>query len=190
MLTTGSVVATQAAGSTLLQVSPDEYAARLSFVYPQQYDDAVINAVEIAGQRAAAVLSNPSTPAGARFIQACQGRNFTLAGTLFHAEAARQLTQLAATSLPGVRIINAEDLIQAGRGGSRLDVSAVDAAGNHYSIDWKTTGRSGFTAKARSQMQKHATQYQANRGAPLDVQISKSWVDFVRSLSPNVNWPK
>jgi hypothetical protein len=26
-------------------------------------------------------------------------------------------------------------------------------------------------------MQKHATQYQANRGAPLDVQISKSWVD-------------
>jgi hypothetical protein len=181
---------TSIAGSTQVQVSPADYAARLNFVYPGQAADPVLAAVETAGQRAAAVLADPSTQAGARFIQACRSRNFTLAGTLFHAEAARQLAQIAATAIPGVRVIVPEDTVQAGAGGSRLDVTAVDTAGNHYSIDWKTTGRSAFTSKARSQMQKHATQYLANRAAPLEVQISKSWVDFVRALIPNVRWPK
>lgn len=190
VLPAAGVAGTGIAGSTVVHVSQPEYEARLGFVFPQQYDVAVINAVELAGQRAAAVLSNAATPEGARFIQTCQGGNFTLAGTLFHAEAARQLGQLAARTLPGVQVIVPEDLVQAGPGGSRLDVSAIDANGNHYSIDWKSTGRSALTAKARSQMRKHATQYQANRGAALNTQISKSWVDFVRALIPNVRWPK
>jgi len=190
VLPAAGVAGTGIAGSTVVHVSQPEYAARLGFVFPQQYDVAVINAVELAGQRAAAVLSSPSTTQGAQFIQACQGGNFTLAGTLFHAEAARQLGQLAARTLPGVQVIVAEDTVQAGLGGSRLDVSAIDANGSHYSIDWKSTGRSALTAKARAQMRKHATQYQANRGAALGTQISKSWVDFVRELIPNVRWPK
>jgi hypothetical protein len=184
------IAGTSIAGSTQVQVSPADYAARLGFVYPQQAADPVLAAVEAAGQRAAAVLADASTQAGARFIQACRSRNFTLAGTLFHAEAARQLAQLAAGAIPGVRVMVPEDTVQAGAGGSRLDVTAVDTAGNHYSIDWKTTGRSAFSSKARSQMHKHATQYLANRAAPLEVQISKSWVDFVRALIPNVRWPK
>lgn len=175
-------------GAQAVQVSPAEYAARLSMVTPQQYDDPVIQAVEMAGQVAAAILTTPNTPAGDRFIQTCQNRNWALAGTLFHAEAARQI-QAIGTAVPGARF-TAEDTVQAGKGGSRLDVTAVDAAGNHYDIDWKTTGRSAFSSKARAELQRHATQYQANRGAPLDVQISKSWVDFVRALIPNVRWPK
>jgi hypothetical protein len=179
---------THVAGSTLIQVSQPEYYARLSFVDPKQFDNPVLSAVELAGQQAATVLTNPTTPEGARFIQLCQSRQFTLAGTVFHVEAARQLSQIAA-SLSGIQI-RAEDTIQAGRGGSRLDVTGIDAAGNHYSIDWKTTGRSAFTSKSRAQMQKHSAQYQSNRGASLDLQISKSWVDFVRPLIQNVNWPK
>jgi hypothetical protein len=80
--------------------------------------------------------------------------------------------------------------VQAGAGGSRLDVSAIDAAGNHYSIDWKTTGRSALSAKSRAEMRRHAAQYAAHRGAPLDVQISKSWLDFVRGKIQGVNWPR
>lgn len=186
--TAASVSAPHAAGAQVVQVSPEEYAARLGFVTPQQYDDPVLQAVESAGQIAAAILSNPATPAGARFIQACQNRNWALAGTLFHAEAARQL-QAIAPMVAGVTITT-EDTVQAGRGGSRLDVTAVDASGNHYDIDWKTTGRSAFSSKSRAELQRHATQYQANRGAPLNLQISKSWVDFVRSLIPNIRWPK
>lgn len=190
LLPAAGVASANIAGSTLVQVSPADYAARLQFVFPSQADNPVFEAVEMAGQRAATALSDASTPAGARFIQACRSGDFTRAGTLFHAEAARQLAQIARTAMPGVRVIVPEDTVQAGRGGSRLDVTAIDRAGNHYSIDWKTTGRSAFTQKARAQMQKHATQYQANRGTPLDVQISKSWVDFVRALIPNVRWPK
>lgn len=186
--TAGGIISTQVAGATLVQVSPAEYAARLSFVTPQQFDNPVLNAVERAGQQAAAVLTNPATPAGARFIQTCQNRNWALAGTLFHAEAARQLRAIA-PSLSGIQI-TAEDTVQAGRGGSRLDVTAIDASRNHYDIDWKTTGRSALTVKSRAEMRRHSAQYQANRGAPLDLQISKSWVDFVRSLIPNVTWPK
>jgi hypothetical protein len=186
----GASATSNVAGATTVQVSPAEYAARLGFVFPQQFDNAVLNAVERAGQQAATVLSNASNPTGARFIQACQARQWTLAGTLFHAEAARQLTAIAAT-LTGQGIqITAEDTVQAGTGGSRLDVTAVDATGNHYNIDWKTTGRSALTAKARAELQRHAGQYAANRGATLDVQISKSWVDFVRALIPGVTWPK
>jgi hypothetical protein len=186
--TATGIAATHAAGSALVQVTPAEYASRLSFVYPQQYENPVLNAVEQAGQQAAAVLTDAATPAGARFIQVCQSRSWALAGTLFHAEAARQLRQIAA-SLAGIQM-RAEDVVKAGAGGSRLDVTAVDATGNHYNIDWKTTGKSAFRKGSRSEMERHSAQYQASRGAPLDLQISKSWVDFVRSLIPNVRWPK
>ena len=186
----GATATSQIPGATAVPVSQAEYEARLGFVFPQQFDHVVLNAVERAGQQAATVLSNAGTPVGARFIQACQARQWALAGTLFHAEAARQLRTIAATlTQQGVQI-TAEDVVQQGAGGSRLDVSAVDAAGNHYNIDWKTTGRSALSAKARAELQRHAAQYAANRGAPLDVQISKSWVDFVRALIAGVTWPK
>ncbi len=113
-----------------------------------------------------------------------------LAGTLFHAEAARQLRQ-ATPQLQGQGIqIRAEDPVQTGAGGSRLDVSAVDAQNNHYEIDWKTTGRSALNIKSRQEMVRHSAQYAANRGAPLNVQISKSWVDLVRAKVPGVTWPR
>jgi hypothetical protein len=188
--TGGSAAANQIPGATTVNVSPTEYAQRLSFVTPAQFDDAVLNAVEQAGQRAATTLSNPANARGARFIQACQARNWTLAGTLFHAEAAIQIRAMAAT-LAGRNItIRAEDVVQSGAGGSRLDVTAVDGAGNHYAIDWKTTGKSALSTGSRREMDRHAAQYAANRPAPLNVQISKSWVDFVRAQIPNVNWPK
>ena len=95
-------------------------------------------------------MGNPLTLAGARFIQACQSRNWALAGTLFHAEAARQLRSIA-PSLAGIQI-TAEDVVQAGLGGSRLDVTAIDASGQHYDIDWETTGRSALTAKSRAEL--------------------------------------
>ena len=108
---------------------------------------------------------------------------------MFHAEAARQLRLIVASSSPGFQIV-AEDTIQAGKGGSRLDVTAIDPTGKHYDIDWKTTGRSALSNSSRSELQRHSVQYQINRGAQLDVQISKSWVDFVRPFIPNVQWPK
>lgn len=162
----------------------------MGFVYPGQYDHAIVNVTETAGMQAADVLTDPADPTGARFIAACQGGNWTLAGTLFHSQAAAQLRALApALQTQGIQVV-AEDTVQAGVGGSRLDVTAVDSAGQHYNIDWKTTGRSAFRASSRAELRRHAAHYQANRGAPLNFQISKSWVDFVRARIPNVRWPK
>jgi hypothetical protein len=182
----GSNISSQIAGASPL-LSRGEYEARIGSVIPGQYDNPIFNVVERAGQSAADVLTDATNPTGARFIQTCQAGNWALAGTLFHSEAARQLRQLAAPLSIQVR---AEDTVQSGSGGSRLDVSAIDKEGLHYSIDWKTTGRSGLSTGSREEMRRHARQYLANRGTPLDVQISKSWVDFVRSRIQGVTWPK
>lgn len=187
---TAGTTATNIRGATIVSVAQAEYEARLAFVNPQQFDNPVFNAIEQAGQRAAVALTDPANPVSARFIQACRSRNWTLAGTLFHSAAAAEIRAAAPTLLnEGIRI-SAEDTVQSGAGGSRFDTLTIDSTGAHYEVDWKTTGRSALSTSSRREMTRHAAQYQTRRGATLDVQISKSWVDFVRGRIGNIDWPR
>jgi Domain of unknown function (DUF4157) len=188
--TAGTTATSNIQGATTVSVTQAEYEARLAFVNPEQFDNPVFNAIEQAGQRAAVALADPANPASARFVQACRARNWTLAGTLFHSAAATEIRAAAPALLnQGIRI-SAEDTVQSGAGGSRFDTLSIDSTGAHYEVDWKTTGRSALSTKSRQEMTRHAAQYQTRRGATLDVQISKSWVDFVRGRITGVDWPR
>jgi hypothetical protein len=188
---TAGTVAAEAGlrGVTTLRVTQREFQDRLGFVNVGHYDNVVLHAVERAGQRAAAVLAAGNNAESQRFIDACRNGHWKLAGTLFHAEAARQLRATAAATPASEMRLTAEDPVQRGKGGSRLDVVGIDAAGRHYDIDWKPTGRSALSSRSRAEMRRHAAHYEANRGTALSVQISRSWVDFVRPLIRGVEWP-
>jgi len=111
------------------------------------------------GQRAAArVVADP------RFVQAVQSGNRTLAGTLFHSAAAQEARAIPASALPPGWVIDAELVIQAGAGGSRVDILLRGPAGQIIEYDWKTTGRSALSYGSRREMTRHAGQITTNIG--------------------------
>jgi hypothetical protein len=171
-------------GSQEVRLTPDEYAERLAAVYPGQITNPGFELVERVGRQAAAnVVNNPD------FVQACQQRRWALAGTLFHAEAARVGNSLRANLPSGWR---ADFELRVMNGASRLDILLRDPAGTQIEIDWKTTGRSAWRRASQLEMTRHAADTAADPsvGNASDEQLSKSWTDFVRPLLPNINWPK
>jgi hypothetical protein len=167
-------------------VSREEYERALAHGYVPQAFDRLASAIHEIGERTAAVVTqNP------RFVQAVNSGDWKLAGTLFHAEAARQgpiVAQRLGQSFQLQFTLRFEE--QLAGGASRLDILASTPSGL-VEVDWKTTGRSGLSWRVRvDEMPRHATHVVQDYGVPLSQQLSKSWVDYVRPYMPNVRWPK
>jgi hypothetical protein len=181
----GQVARPQIAGAQEIQVSPADYQRILESAFASHALDPLLRVVDQVGERA-----GRAAVANARFVTAVRGGDWKLAGTLFHSEAAREVRALSASALPAGWRLEAESVVQAGAGGSRIDVLAHGPNGLVMEFDWKTTGRSALSSAARKEMRRHAGQITARLGGQLATQDSRSWVDFVRALLPGVNWPK
>jgi hypothetical protein len=171
-------------GATEVRVAQAEFEAALGHVFPAQSLDQVTRAIDGIGNAAAqGAVANP------QFVAAVQSGNWPLAGTLFHSAAAKEARVLPPSALPAGWRIQAEHTIQAGVGGSRVDILLSGPTGQLIEFDWKTTGRSALSSKARQEMARHAGQISTNIGGALSTQESRSWIDFVRPLLPGVKWP-
>ena len=173
-------------GVIVVRMRQDEYLAALRQVFPGQFGDNIARMVDEIGQRSAQrAVSDP------RFIQAVQSGNTTLAGTLFHSAAAAEARAVPASALPQGWTLTAEEVIQAGAGGSRTDLLFRGPAGQRVEIDWKTTGRSALSSAARREMRRHAGQITVNTGGIVTRQESRSWVDYVRAplQAIGISWP-
>jgi len=161
-----------------IRVSGTEYLRALEHVFPHQYFDEALRAVDDIGRTAARnVVRNPA------FLEAVRRRNWALAGTYFHSAAAAE-GRLAAQAgrLPAGWRFEFELVVQSGKGGSRLDVFLRGPAGEVLELDCKTTGRSALSTGSRREMARHATQIAdpKNLGLTLTGQRSVSWVDEAR----------
>ena len=132
-----------AQGVEEIRMSQAEYRAALQRVFPGQVDD-ISRMVDEIGQRAAQRAINDP-----RFIQAVRNGNVTQAGTLFHSAAAIETRAVPASAVPQGWTLTAEEVIQAGAGGSRTDLLFRGPAAQRVEIDWKTTGRSAMSSAAR-----------------------------------------
>ncbi|MFD6176230.1 MULTISPECIES: eCIS core domain-containing protein [unclassified Isoptericola] len=183
--TAGQAARQSIAGATEIQVSARAFEHIMSQTFPSQALHPVLSVVDGIGTRAAAAVVTD-----ARFLAAVNSGNWALAGTLFHAAAAREARALAPGALPLGWSVAPEYTIQSGLGGSRADLLFSGPANVFLEVDWKTTGRSALSSGARSEMQRHAGQITAHLGPGLATQESRSWVDYVRSLLPGVRWPR
>jgi uncharacterized protein DUF4157 len=166
-----------------ISLSRAEYESALRNVFAGHYLDPVARAVDDIGQRAAQrAISNPA------FLAAVQSGNRTLAGTLFHSAAAQEARAVPASLLPEGWTLGAEEVIQVGAGGSRADLLLRGPAGQIVEFDWKTTARSALSWGSRRQMSRHAGQITTRIGGVLNTQESRSWIDYVRPLLPDVQW--
>jgi hypothetical protein len=107
--------------------------------------------------------------------------NVTLAGTFFHSAAAAVANGLPPGSLPPGWTLRAEDVVQAGAGGSRIDLLFRGPNNARIEVDWKTTGISALSTGSRAEMVRHQGQIITNLGGTLDAQQSRSWMQIVRS---------
>jgi len=169
-------------------LSPEDYLRALGHTFPADFLETIPQTINQIGEAAATnVASN------AAFVQACRSGNWKLAGTLFHSAAATEGRVLAAAGRlpPGITFVF-EDVVQAGAGGSRLDVFIRGPVGELIEYDWKTTGRSALSSAARQEMTRHAAQVLTNRGGNLVAQQSISWIDLVRArlTGQNIRWPR
>lgn len=171
-------------GAEEIRVGQADYESALGRVFPSQFLNQITRTMDDVGNRAA-----QNVAASPLFVQAVENRNWKLAGTLFHSAAAREARALPAAALPPGWTIQAEHVIQAGKGGSRADILLRGPAGELIEIDWKTTGRSALSSQSREEMTRHAGQIAVNVGGTLTTQQSRSWVDFVRPLLPGLSWP-
>jgi hypothetical protein len=172
------------AGATEVGVTPGDYYAALSHVFPEHYLNPIARAVDGIGERAAQrVVANP------RFVEAVQNGQWPLAGTLFHSAAAQEARALPSSAIPSGWSVQAERVVQAGAGGSRADLLLSGPANQLIEFDWKTSGASAISSASRKEMTRHAGQISVNVGGTLVTQESRSWIDFVRPLLPGIEWP-
>jgi hypothetical protein len=166
-----------------IKVSEEEYRAALSRAFPSHELDPIARTVDEIGQRAAKRVSdNP------KFLQALLKDDWKTGGNLFHDAAKQEAEAVKPRTLPQGWTLTAEETIQAGKGGSRLDVFLRGPKGERIEFDWKTTGTSALSSGARKEMAKHAGQIVINVGGTVTKQESRSWVDYVRSYFPSINW--
>lgn len=165
-----------------ITLTGEQYKAALTHVFPAQYLNPILRGVEGIGQRAAEhIVKNQE------FLNACKNRNWKLAGTLFHSAANKEANAMAKDSLPKGWSLKGERTLQSGKGGSRADILVQGPNNEIIEIDWKTTGLSALSSK--DQMTRHAGHISMNLEGSLTSQQSKSWMDFVRPLLPNMPWP-
>jgi hypothetical protein len=167
-----------------VKLTAEQYAEALSMVFPQQYFDDVLRLVDRIGQLVAQRIVQDFS-----FRQACQRGNWRLAGTKFHAAAAKEGAAMA-HSLPPGYTMTFENTVQAGKGGSRIDILVETPIGTFVEIDWKTSGRSALASGSREEMARHERHIETRLGAPVYRQESKSWMDYVRPKLPGIKWPR
>jgi hypothetical protein len=178
--------ATPKASPALVQevkLSEQEYRAALSRAFPSHQLDPIARAVDEIGQRAAERVSN-----NPKFVQALLKKDWKTAGNLFHDAAKQEARAVKPGILPPGWKLTAEETIQAGKGGSRLDVFLRGPKGERIEFDWKTSGISALSSSARKEMAKHAGQIVVNVGGTVTKQESRTWVDYVRSYFPKLEW--
>lgn len=176
-----------------IRVSQEEYEKALGrHAFLVHYLDPVMSKLDEIAELTAKMLveGKPVVPGvdpakySARFLELMKSGNTTLAGTYFHNAAAEIGAQMAKQMPAGYELL-VEETIQAGKGGSRLDVLIKGPGDVWIEVDWKTTGKSAFSLAARKEMAKHSAQVLANFGQVLAQQESRSWMDFVRPLLAN-----
>jgi hypothetical protein len=164
-----------------IKLSQQEYKAALGRVFPSHQLDSVARTVDDIAQRAAARLAkNPD------FLKAMAKRDWTTAGNLFHNAAKDEARAVPAGALPLGWKLTAEETIQSGKGGSRLDLFLRGPGSERVEFDWKTTGKSALTSGARKEMAKHAGHILSRVGGTETSQQSRSWVDYVRPYFPSL----
>lgn len=157
-------------------LSPSEFQAAISLRFPSLYSNPILVLVDGIGERAAIrAIANP------RFVAAVNSGNRSVAGTLFHSAAAAEVNALPATALPAGWTVQAEQTVQAGLGGSRIDVLFHGPGNVRVEIDWKTTVISGLSTGSRQEMVRHAGQITSNLGGALAAQESRSWIELARA---------
>jgi hypothetical protein len=117
-----------------IKLTQQEYRAALSRIFPGHQLDPIARLVDDIGQRAAKRLTDPfAHPAEARaflkaMLRAKADRNeWKTAGRLFHDAAKAEARSIPAGSLPPGWRLTAEETIQPGKGGSRLDPAPTRA---------------------------------------------------------------
>jgi hypothetical protein len=166
-----------------IRLSQEEYRTALSRVFPAHHLDPLARTVDDIGQRAAERLADDPN-----FLRALLKRDWKTAGNMFHDAAKREARALTPGSLPPGWQLTAEETIQSGKGGSRLDLFLRGPAGERIEFDWKTSGMSALSSDARKEMAKHAGQIVVKTGGKVISQESRSWVDYVRAYFPSVKW--
>jgi hypothetical protein len=166
-----------------IRMSQDEYRTALKRAFPADQLDSVARTVDEIGQRAAeSVGEDPN------FLKALLKGDWKTAGNLFHDAAKKVARALPAGSLPAGWSITAEETIQAGKGGSRLDLLLRGPGGELLEFDWKTTAMSALSSGSRKEMVKHLGDIWLNISGSVIKQQSRSWVDYVRPYFPSFNW--
>jgi len=166
-----------------IKVSQDEYKQALKRVFPADQLDSVARTVDEVGQRAAErVAKDPE------FLKALTNEDWTTAGNLFHDAAKREARALPPGALPTGWRLTAEETIQAGKGGSRLDLLLRGPGGERLEFDWKTTAMSALSKPSRDEMVKHLGDIWLNVGGTTFRQQSRSWTDYVRPYFPAFHW--
>lgn len=159
-----------------IKVDRTTYQKALRNVHPSDHFDPTKRMVNRVGRITARLLNNDPD-----FIDALKQGKQWKAGTIFHNKAAHVLRAMVARGkAPRGTTMTAEETIRAGRGGSRTDVLARNAAGRPVAeFDYKSNGRAALRGIA--QMDKHADHLQEiPNGARPAIQESRNWQDYVR----------
>jgi hypothetical protein len=166
-----------------IKVSQDEYKEALKRAFPADQLDSVARTVDEVGQRAAErVAKDP------KFLKALTDEDWTTAGNLFHDAAKKEARALPAGSVPAGWRLTAEETVQAGKGGSRIDLLLRGPGGERFEFDWKTTAMSALKSASRKEMARHLGDIWLNVDGTVFRQQSRSWTDYVRPYFPAHNW--
>jgi len=165
-----------------IRLSQQEYKAALGRVFPNHQLEPVARTVDDIGQRAAERLAKDPD-----FLRALTRRDWKTAGNMFHDAAKQEARAMPAGSLPPGWTLTAEETVQSGKGGSRLDLFLRGPSQERVEVDWKTTGSSALSSEARKEMAKHAGHILVHpTGGPVTSQQSRSWVDYIRPHFPGL----
>lgn len=141
----------------------------------------LIDSLDEIGEEAARALMSDPAKRVKLLAYMDDPKTMNLAGTMFHSEAKRVVDArgqaIVDRLMPGWKI-KAEVTVQAGKGGSRLDVLLTDPTGVTKAIeaDWKSTFLAATEPKAKRQMERHAKQGDAG------LQVGILWKAMVRRM--------
>jgi hypothetical protein len=168
------------AGIREIRLSAAEYAAALEHPHPMHHFDPVRRFVHEVGRETARRLNG-----NAKFIANLKNNKMHSAGNQWHITAANVIRErVLRGNVPRGLKVEAEKSIQAGKGGSRIDllVTELNKRVSHI-FDWKTKAKSAL--QSTDQAKKHAQQLKNNAsyGAKPTMHEASPWLDFIRKFA-------